>query len=74
MPTDPRKRQKKLARNAAHRKEKKQVVVREASVPLAVRFALATPFPVLHSCIGDSNWELLSGWNEESRYTRRGEE
>ena len=61
MPSDPRKRQKKLERKAAHRKEKKQLVVREASVSLATRFALATPFPVLHSCISDSVFEMGIG-------------
>ena len=57
MPTDPRKRQKKLERKAAHRKEKKHIIVREASVPLSTRFALATTLPVLHSAIADSTWD-----------------
>jgi len=57
MPTDPRKRQKKLEQKAARRKEKKHLIVRQESVSLATRFALAAPCPVLHSCIADSNWD-----------------
>ena len=73
MPTDPRKRQKKLERKAADRKEKKHLIVREASVSLATRFALATPFPVLHSCIGDSNWDQGIGQATLSRVLPNGQ-
>lgn len=61
MPTDPRKRQKKLERKAASRKEKKHLIVRESSVSLATRFSLAASFPVLHSCISDSSWDMGIG-------------
>jgi hypothetical protein len=57
MPTDPRKRQKKLEHKAARRKEKKHLIVRQESVSLATRFALAAPCPVLHSCIADTSWD-----------------
>ena len=57
MPTDPRKRQKKLERKAAHRKVKKHLIVRESSVSLSTRFSLAASCPVLHSSISDSNWD-----------------
>ena len=73
MPTDPRKRQKKLERKAAQRKEKKHLVVREASAPLATRFALATTFPVLHSCIADSNWNQGMGQATLSRVLPNGQ-
>jgi hypothetical protein len=61
MPTDPRKRQKKLERKSASRKEKKHLIVRQESVSLATRFALAAPCPVLHSCIADTNWDQGMG-------------
>ena len=61
MPTDPRNRQKKLARKAASRKEKKHLIVRQQSVPLATRFALAASAPILHSCISESSWEMGIG-------------
>lgn len=73
MPTDPRKRQKKLERKAADRKEKKHLVVRESSVSLATRFALATPFPILHSCIDDSNWTNGIGQATLSRVLPNGQ-
>ena len=57
MPTDPRKRQKKLERKSASRKEKKHLIVRESSVSLATRFSLAASCPILHSSISDSNWD-----------------
>ena len=61
MPTDPRKRQKKLEQKAARRKEKKHLIVRQSSVSLATRFSLAASCPVLHSCISDSSWDMGIG-------------
>ena len=73
MPTDPRKRQKKLENKAARRKEKKHLVVREASIPLASRFALAVQCPVLDSCIADSCWDQGMGQAMLSRALPNGQ-
>jgi len=62
MGSDPRKRQKKLERRAAKRKEKKHIQVREQTAPLAERLAAAVRFPVLHCTIGDSLQEEGLGW------------
>lgn len=52
MPTDPRKRQKKLERKNAKRKSKHEVIVREKSKGLGERLADASLAPILHSGIG----------------------
>jgi len=67
MANDPRKRQKKLERRAAKRKEKRHVRVREQSAGLAERLRAAVPFPVLHCWIGNSIAETGIGWVVLSR-------
>jgi hypothetical protein len=54
MPSDPRRRQKKLERRNARRKEKKHAIVRQQSAGIGERLAAAAKFPVLHCCIGNS--------------------
>lgn len=54
MGTDQRKRQKKLERRSAKRKEKKHLTVREQSVGLAERIANASKFPILRCWITSS--------------------
>ncbi|HTU93418.1 MAG TPA: hypothetical protein VMF69_25285 [Gemmataceae bacterium] len=67
MSNDPRKRQKKLERRAAKRKEKKHVRVREQSAGLAERLSDASKYPVLHCWIGNSIAEQGIGWVVLSR-------
>ncbi len=67
MGNDPRKRQKKLERRAAKRKEKRHVRVREQSGGLAARLSAAAAYPVLHSWIGDNIQEQGIGWVVLSR-------
>jgi hypothetical protein len=67
MPGDPRRRQKKLERRSAKRKEKKQVLGREQNAGLAERLTQATGFPVLDCWIGDSIEEQGIGWVVLSR-------
>jgi hypothetical protein len=54
MATDPRKRQKKLERRSAKRKEKKHTLVQRQNVGLAERMAAAADAPILHCWVGDS--------------------
>src|SRR5438270_14084869 len=54
MASDAKKRQKKLERRAAHRKEKKHQLVRQKNVGLADKLTAATKYPVLHCWISDS--------------------
>jgi hypothetical protein len=61
MPTDPRKRQKKVERRTAKRKEKKHQLVRAQPSGMAERLQMATRYPVLHSVITDSVWESGMG-------------
>lgn len=56
MPTDPRKRQKKLERRTAKRKEKKHQLVRKQEAGLAERLTAAARYPVLHSRVGEALW------------------
>jgi hypothetical protein len=67
MANDPRKRQKKLERRAAKRKEKRHVRLREQNAGLAERLRAAVPFPVLHCWIGNSIAEQGIGWVVLSR-------
>jgi hypothetical protein len=67
MANDPRKRQKKLERRAAKRKEKRYIRVREQSAGLAERLSAAVSFPVLNCCIGESIQEQGIGWVALSR-------
>jgi hypothetical protein len=54
MPSDPRKRQKKLERRAAKRKQKKHSVVRAQSSGLPGQLSAASKFPILHCWISRS--------------------
>jgi len=54
MATDPRKRQKKLEKRAAKRKEKKHELIREQSVGLPERLTAATRYPVLDCWVGEA--------------------
>jgi hypothetical protein len=56
MPTDPRKRQRKLERRSGKRKEKQHVVAREQAGGLAQRLTAAVKYPVLHSRVSDVLW------------------
>jgi hypothetical protein len=67
MANDPRKRQKKLERSAAKRKDKKHIRVREQSAGLAERLGAASAWPVLHCWIGNSIAERGIGWVVLSR-------
>jgi hypothetical protein len=66
MGSDPRKRQKKLERRAAKRKQKKHLLERGQNVGIGQRLTAAAKFPVLHCWISDSvqtqgiGWVLLS--------------
>jgi hypothetical protein len=67
MATDPRKRQKKLERRVAKRKEKKQLVIREQHVSIAERFTAAASAPVVDCRISDSLQDNGMGWVMLSR-------
>src|SRR2546423_11215500 len=67
MPSDPRRRQKKLERRSARRKEKKHLVAREESGGMVARLASAAEFPVLHSLITEDVWKQGLGWVVLSR-------
>jgi len=67
MANDPRKRQKKMERRAAKRKEKKHVQVREQSSGLNERLRAAVAFPILHCWITDSVEKEGIGWVVLSR-------
>lgn len=72
MAGDPRKRQKKLERRTAKRKEKRQIRVREQSAGLLERLGAAVKYPVLHCWIGDSIAKQGMGWVVLSRPTSNG--
>ncbi len=67
MATDPKKRQKKMERRAAKRKEKKHALVRQENVGLGERMTAAARFPVLNCWIGDSIESDGIGWIALSR-------
>jgi hypothetical protein len=67
MANDPRKRQKKLERRSAKRKQKKQMLVREQNMGLAERLSAAVKYPVLHCWIGDAIADSGIGWVVLSR-------
>src|SRR5262245_10068756 len=54
MPADPKKRQKKLEKRAAKRKEKKHQVIRVQSAGLPAQLSAAARFPVLNCWIGNT--------------------
>ena len=67
MATDPKKRQKKMERRAAKRKEKKHALVRQENAGLAERMTAASKHPVLNCWIGDSLESQGMGWVVLSR-------
>jgi hypothetical protein len=67
MAGNPRKRQQKLERKAAKRKEKKHLETRERSQSMAERMTAATRFPVLHSLVTVDFWDEGMGWALLSR-------
>jgi hypothetical protein len=62
MPTDPRKRQKKLERRTAKRQEKKHGLVKKQEAGLAERLSAATKYPVLQSRVSEDFWKSGIGW------------
>jgi hypothetical protein len=61
MPTDPRKRQKKLERRAAKRKSKHHVLVKEKNAGLPQRMADAASYPIVDCGVSDSLWDMGMG-------------
>src|SRR6266702_451246 len=72
MATDPKKRQKKLERRSAKRKEKRHHLVKEQNAGLPERLRDAAKFPVLHCWIGDAIREQGIGWVVLSRQLSNG--
>jgi hypothetical protein len=62
MATDPRKRQRKLERRSAKRKEKKHHLIKETQLGLGERLTAATKFPILHASITEDFWDQGIGW------------
>ncbi len=62
MATNPRKRQQKLERRAAKRKEKKHEIVRDHQLGLGERLTVATKYPPLHAWITEDVWKEGLGW------------
>ncbi len=67
MPTDPKKRQKKLARKEAKRKEKRQAIAREQTVSIPDRIRASTSAPILDCFVSSTlfgeegiGWVLVS--------------
>src|SRR5438105_14567096 len=54
MPVDPRKRQKKLERRTAKRKEKRQFIARRENLGVGHQLTAASRCPVLHCWVADS--------------------
>jgi hypothetical protein len=67
MAKDPRKRQQKLERRSAKRKEKRQVRVREQNLGLAERLRRASDYPILNCWIGADIEDNGIGWVVLSR-------
>src|SRR5438128_9498374 len=67
MAIDPRKRQKKVERRTAKRKEKKLALRRSQSIGLAGQMSAAADSPDLHCWVGDSLDEEGLGWVVLSR-------
>ncbi len=62
MPTDPRKRQKKVERREARRKQKRESLAHSKPTGLAERFAAAANGPILHSSATTDLWDQGLGW------------
>jgi hypothetical protein len=73
MPSDPRKRQKKLERRAAKRKEKQRDLVRQQSAGIAERLRTASRCPVLHCWLPANMEEMGMGWVVLSRVLPNGQ-
>jgi hypothetical protein len=67
MATDPRKRQKKLERRNAKRREKQHSLVRQQHAGMGGQLAAATKYPVLHSWVTEDFWTEGMGWALLSR-------
>jgi len=67
MGADPRKRQKKLAKKAAKRKEKKHHAIVEANKGIAERLSQWSHCPVLHSRVSTDVWDKGMGYALISR-------
>jgi hypothetical protein len=62
MPSDPRKRQRKLERRASKRKHKKHQLVKEMQGALGRQLTAATKFPPLDTLINETVWTEGLGW------------
>lgn len=62
MASNPRKRQQKLERKAAKRKEKKHELARRDNASLAQRFSDAARYPVLDTLVSEDLWSQGLGW------------
>jgi hypothetical protein len=62
MSADPRKRQRKLERRAAKRKEKRHLIHKGQSTGLAERFSAAARYPILHCKATEELWTEGMGW------------
>jgi hypothetical protein len=67
MAADPRRRQKKLERRNAKRREKKHSLVRQQHAGIGGQLAAATKYPVLHSWVTEDFWTKGMGWALLSR-------
>jgi hypothetical protein len=72
MASNPRKRQKKLERRAAKRKEKKHLQVREQHAGLPDRISAAAKYPILDTRITEDVWTQGMGWVLLSRLLPNG--
>src|SRR5436305_1214057 len=62
MAKNPRKRQQKLERRAAKRKEKKHLIAREQNAGLAEKLTATVKFPILHTRVTEDLWTQGIGW------------
>jgi len=62
MAKNPRKRQQKLERRAAKRKEKKHLITREQNLGLAEKLAATVKYPILHTWVTEDLWTQGMGW------------
>ncbi|MBI1913985.1 MAG: hypothetical protein HYS12_04515 [Planctomycetes bacterium] len=62
MAKNPRKRQQKLERRAAKRKEKKHLIAREHNVSLAEKLTATVKYPILHTWVTEDLWAQGMGW------------
>jgi hypothetical protein len=72
MANNPRKRQKKMERRAAKRKEKKHLRVRDENAGLVQRLTDAARYPILHCWISESLHSKGLGWVVLSRELSHG--